>query len=97
MRGEGSRPGNCGHRSGWTQTRGEARCNDCGTRRFTDYGALRPAELAPTTTPPPRRARKTDRAAARHVAHIVRRGIRWGTSGVGAPRWAAAVPASVVC
>ncbi|WP_370419428.1 DUF6255 family natural product biosynthesis protein [Streptomyces sp. QH1-20] len=94
MKGEGSRPGSCGHRSGWTQTHGEARCNDCGTRRFMDYGALRPAELPQTTTPPPHRAHRADRAAARHVARIVRRGIRWGASGVGAPRWAA--PASAV-
>ncbi|MEV5137797.1 DUF6255 family natural product biosynthesis protein [Streptomyces syringium] len=80
--GNGGRPGNCGHRSGWTQSHGEARCNDCGTRRFTDYGALRPTELPQTITPPPRRARKADRAAASHVARFVRRGIRWGTSGL---------------
>ncbi|MEW2580183.1 DUF6255 family natural product biosynthesis protein [Streptomyces syringium] len=82
MTGEGGSPRGCGHRSGWTQAHGEARCNDCGTRRFTDYGALRPAELPQTTTPPPRRARNADRSAARHVARIVRRGIRWGTSGL---------------
>ncbi|MEV4869694.1 DUF6255 family natural product biosynthesis protein [Streptomyces syringium] len=83
MKGEsGGQPKGCGHRSGWTHTRGEALCNDCGTRRFTDYGALRPAELPQTTTPPPCRARKTDRAAARRVARFVRRGIRWGTSGL---------------
>ncbi|GGR06257.1 DUF6255 family natural product biosynthesis protein [Streptomyces netropsis] len=89
--GTGGRPGNCGHRSGWAQARGEARCNDCGTRRFTDYGAVRPPELAPTATPSPHRAHRADRAAARHVARIVRRGIRWGTSGVRTPRWAAPV------
>ncbi|MEV4501424.1 DUF6255 family natural product biosynthesis protein [Streptomyces klenkii] len=36
----------CTHRGGWAaRTRGEARCRDCGTVRFTDYGALRPPGL----------------------------------------------------
>ncbi|MEV6778045.1 DUF6255 family natural product biosynthesis protein [Streptomyces syringium] len=90
----GGQPKGCGHQSGWTQSHGEARCDDCGTRRFTDYGALRPAELPQTITPPPRRAHKADRAAARHVARIVRRGIRWGTSDMRPTHWAA--PASAV-
>ncbi|WP_374284512.1 DUF6255 family natural product biosynthesis protein [Streptomyces sp. UNOB3_S3] len=36
----------CAHRAGWDQRAGEARCNGCGVRRFTSYGALRPPGLA---------------------------------------------------
>ncbi|WP_443057884.1 DUF6255 family natural product biosynthesis protein [Streptomyces sp. KLMMK] len=36
----------CTHRGGWAaRTRGEARCRDCGTVRFTEYAALRPPGL----------------------------------------------------
>ncbi|WP_420823994.1 DUF6255 family natural product biosynthesis protein [Streptomyces roseifaciens] len=36
----------CTHRGGWSaRTRGEARCRDCGTVRFTEYAALRPPGL----------------------------------------------------
>ncbi|WP_221462472.1 DUF6255 family natural product biosynthesis protein [Streptomyces olivoverticillatus] len=42
--------GNCSHRGGWTHDAGELRCDGCGTRRFTDYGALRPPGLPSTVT-----------------------------------------------
>ncbi|MEU1671843.1 DUF6255 family natural product biosynthesis protein [Streptomyces roseifaciens] len=41
----------CTHRGGWSaRTRGEARCRDCGTVRFTEYAALRPPGLPQATT-----------------------------------------------
>ncbi|WP_372410626.1 DUF6255 family natural product biosynthesis protein [Streptomyces luteireticuli] len=49
----------CQHLSGWESTNGEDRCPTCGTRRFTDYGALRPKELPQAVAPSPH-----DRAAA---------------------------------
>ncbi|MEU1816635.1 DUF6255 family natural product biosynthesis protein [Streptomyces roseifaciens] len=46
----------CTHRGGWAaRTRGEARCRDCGTVRFTEYAALRPPGL-PQAPAPPRRS-----------------------------------------
>ncbi|WP_425506653.1 DUF6255 family natural product biosynthesis protein [Streptomyces rectiverticillatus] len=54
----------CAHRGGWAaRTRGEIRCRDCGTVRFSEYAALRPPGLpcAP-------------RAAARRVLVVG----RWG-------------------
>ncbi|WP_372446061.1 DUF6255 family natural product biosynthesis protein [Streptomyces triculaminicus] len=32
----------CAHPAGWSYFGGVARCERCGTRRFLDYGALRP-------------------------------------------------------
>ncbi|MEW2579642.1 DUF6255 family natural product biosynthesis protein [Streptomyces syringium] len=57
----------CVHHSGWTGTGGEVQCPNCGTRRFTDYGALRPPELPQTVTPSDYSRDKADRAAARQV------------------------------
>ncbi|MEU1375750.1 DUF6255 family natural product biosynthesis protein [Streptomyces triculaminicus] len=58
----------CAHRAGWTRVGGEARCDRCGTRRFTDYGALRPPGMPVAVTPSPESGRAADRAAARWVA-----------------------------
>ncbi|MEU2512670.1 DUF6255 family natural product biosynthesis protein [Streptomyces syringium] len=55
------------HHSGWRESAGEAQCPNCGTRRFTDYGALRPPELPQTITPSDYSRDKADRAAARQV------------------------------
>ncbi|MCA6093035.1 hypothetical protein LE181_12790 [Streptomyces sp. SCA3-4] len=62
----------CPHAAGWTRTAGEARCERCGVRRFTEYGAVRPSGLPQAVVPSPRARRAADRAAARNVA------IRWG-------------------
>ncbi|MFE5872297.1 DUF6255 family natural product biosynthesis protein [Streptomyces roseifaciens] len=35
----------CAHATGWTQEGDAARCDHCGTRRFTGYGALLIPEL----------------------------------------------------
>ncbi|MEU4213393.1 DUF6255 family natural product biosynthesis protein [Streptomyces sp. NPDC026206] len=66
---------NCPHRSGWTHSGGESRCAQCGTRRFSDYGALRPPGLASAVTPSDRVRRAADRRAARNVAEAVRRSV----------------------
>ncbi|MEV5238118.1 DUF6255 family natural product biosynthesis protein [Streptomyces cinnamoneus] len=61
----------------WTHTGGgEARCDRCGTRRFSGYGALRPPGPAPVVTPTWTARRAADRAAARRVAEAVGRGRR---------------------
>lgn len=39
-----------------------------GTRRFTDYGSLRPPGLPSVITPSPAARRAADRSAARNVA-----------------------------
>ncbi len=65
---------NCPHGNGWTQTRtqGEVRCDACGVRRFTAYGALRPPGLPQTITPAHRDPRAADRAAALNIALATR-------------------------
>ncbi|WP_424889841.1 DUF6255 family natural product biosynthesis protein [Streptomyces sp. XH2] len=64
----------CTHRGGWSaRTRGEVRCRDCGTVRFTDYGALRPPGLPCALTPPRRTAIAADRAAAQQMSRVTRR------------------------
>ncbi|WP_373300696.1 DUF6255 family natural product biosynthesis protein [Streptomyces hiroshimensis] len=69
----------CTHRGGWSaRTRGEARCRDCGTVRFTEYAALRPPGLPHAQTPPRRTALAADRAAARRVPLVARRRTWWG-------------------
>ncbi|WP_221462282.1 DUF6255 family natural product biosynthesis protein [Streptomyces olivoverticillatus] len=35
----------CRHGANWRHRAGESRCEACGTRRFTDYAALRPPGL----------------------------------------------------
>ncbi|WP_436800637.1 DUF6255 family natural product biosynthesis protein [Streptomyces syringium] len=45
---------------------------ECGTRRFTDYGALRPPDLPQTVTPSDRSRERADRAAARQVWRRIR-------------------------
>ncbi|WP_449476932.1 DUF6255 family natural product biosynthesis protein [Streptomyces abikoensis] len=61
----------CAHRGGWSaRTRGEARCRDCGTVRFTEYGALRPPGLPHVVTPTRRAALAADRAAAQWMSRL---------------------------
>ncbi|MFI1257168.1 DUF6255 family natural product biosynthesis protein [Streptomyces netropsis] len=67
----------CGHRSGWTRTGGEARCEACGVVRFTEYGALRPPGL-PQVITPVEGALRADRRAARMVSRTARRPAWWG-------------------
>ncbi|MBH1934427.1 hypothetical protein I5Q34_09015 [Streptomyces sp. AV19] len=55
---------NCQHRSGWESENGEERCTRCGTRRFTDYGALRPPEAPHAVRPSPEDRNPAERAAA---------------------------------
>ncbi|WP_420894532.1 DUF6255 family natural product biosynthesis protein [Streptomyces cinnamoneus] len=43
----------CRHPAGWTHSHGVSRCERCGTRRFTEYGALRPPGLPQATAPGP--------------------------------------------
>ncbi|WP_420823992.1 DUF6255 family natural product biosynthesis protein [Streptomyces roseifaciens] len=63
----------CTHRGGWSaRTRGEARCRDCGTVRFTEYAALRPPGLPHAATPPRRSAVAADRAATRREGCALR-------------------------
>ncbi|MEU5052415.1 DUF6255 family natural product biosynthesis protein [Streptomyces sp. NPDC021096] len=57
----------CAHTAGWTHAAGEAHCDRCGTRRFTDYGAVRPAGLPHAVTPSARDREAADRAAAASV------------------------------
>ncbi|MBH1933445.1 hypothetical protein I5Q34_03940 [Streptomyces sp. AV19] len=79
----------CTHASGWERTDGGAQqCRDCGTRRFTDYGALRPPGPAPVVRPSPEDARRADRAAAIVISRTIRHISRWGHSA--AAFWAAA-------
>ncbi|MEU4212303.1 DUF6255 family natural product biosynthesis protein [Streptomyces sp. NPDC026206] len=67
----------CPHHAGWTHTGGgEARCDTCGTRRFSDYGALRPSGLPHPLTPSGAARRAADRAAARRVGEAMRGGTR---------------------
>ncbi|MEU7131945.1 DUF6255 family natural product biosynthesis protein [Streptomyces sp. NPDC046261] len=54
----------CAHSAGWTRSGGEAHCDRCGVRRFTDYGAVRPAGLPHAIVPSPREPEAADRAAA---------------------------------
>ena len=73
----------CQHRAGWTRVGGMLRCEACGTRRFTDYAAMRPPGLphAVARSGPARRA--ADRNAARAVWEAMgraRQGVRGGAS-----------------
>ncbi|WP_425543479.1 DUF6255 family natural product biosynthesis protein [Streptomyces luteireticuli] len=70
----------CRHGSGWESGGGEERCRDCGTRRFTDYGALRPPELPTVVTVPPRDRVRADRSAAILISRGLHSLCRWGTS-----------------
>ncbi|MBB5117427.1 hypothetical protein AF335_02660 [Streptomyces eurocidicus] len=58
----------CAHRFGRSSARGESRCGDCGTRRFTGYAALLLPEApwAVTLSAPERWA--ADRSAAGNIA-----------------------------
>ncbi len=69
---------NCPHTSGWDSADGEDRCRACGTRRFTDYGALRPPGLPVALTPKPRDKAQADRTAAHAISHMrYHRLTRW--------------------
>ncbi|UBI40954.1 MULTISPECIES: DUF6255 family natural product biosynthesis protein [Streptomyces] len=70
--------GHCRHLGGWEAAGGEERCRTCGTRRFTDYGALRPRELPPVVAPSPEDGTRADRAAATVMARTIRHLSRWG-------------------
>ncbi|MEU1824502.1 DUF6255 family natural product biosynthesis protein [Streptomyces sp. L500] len=64
----------CAHRAGWAQRGGEARCHDCGVRRFTSYGALRPPGLAAAVATPRTFlvGHQADRAAALNLTRRAR-------------------------
>ncbi|MFI1972767.1 DUF6255 family natural product biosynthesis protein [Streptomyces cinnamoneus] len=67
----------CPHRAEWTtRAGGEWRCNRCGTRRFLDYGALRPPGLPSAVTPVRRGPGEVEWAAA----------LRWANRGARAAR-----------
>ncbi|MEU1377301.1 DUF6255 family natural product biosynthesis protein [Streptomyces triculaminicus] len=69
----------CAHRNGWVDIDdGVQRCEDCGTRRFTAYGALRPPGLPETVTPSPRARGRADRSAARLISRTAHHMCRWG-------------------
>ncbi|MEV4439963.1 DUF6255 family natural product biosynthesis protein [Streptomyces sp. NPDC049577] len=70
----------CRHSAGWAHGNGESRCNDCGTRRFTDYGAVRLRERPEPVRPA--NPEKADRAAALWIAKTCwwRYRSAWGTS-----------------
>ncbi|WP_344030330.1 DUF6255 family natural product biosynthesis protein [Streptomyces luteireticuli] len=70
----------CRHTDGWDSDRGENRCRTCGTRRFMDYGALRPRELPPVVKRPLHDRIRADRAAAIVISRTVRHISRWGRS-----------------
>ncbi|GHC59014.1 DUF6255 family natural product biosynthesis protein [Streptomyces cinnamoneus] len=72
--------GHCAHGSGWTHTAGESRCNACGTRRFTQYGALRPPGLPRAIGATARDPHAADRTAARNLARFARRRQRQARS-----------------
>ncbi|MGW2367442.1 DUF6255 family natural product biosynthesis protein [Streptomyces sp. NPDC001667] len=63
----------CTHRDSWTHAGGEARCESCGVRRFTEYRAVRPPGIAQALTPPRRTAATADRAAAEWLMRRTRR------------------------
>ncbi|GHG56819.1 DUF6255 family natural product biosynthesis protein [Streptomyces griseocarneus] len=79
MRAVGRLVNHCAHRRGWVVTaEGEQRCDDCGTRRFTGYGALRPPGLPERTVPSPRDRARADRDAARLISRTAYRPWRRG-------------------
>ncbi|MBH1936096.1 hypothetical protein I5Q34_17775 [Streptomyces sp. AV19] len=80
MRAVGRLVRHCEHRSGWEPGDGEARCRDCGARRFTDYAALRMPEPPVAVTAPPRDRERADRSAATLIALGLHNLSRWGTS-----------------
>ncbi|WP_420895081.1 DUF6255 family natural product biosynthesis protein [Streptomyces mobaraensis] len=43
----------CKHAAGWDSRGGADRCRACGTRRFTEYRAVRPPGPLPPGPPPP--------------------------------------------
>ncbi|MFI9204553.1 DUF6255 family natural product biosynthesis protein [Streptomyces sp. NPDC053048] len=71
----------CHHPEWESAGTGEARCKRCGTRRFTDYGALRPPGLPETVRPPARVRAKADRAAAALISRTAYHLSHWGIAG----------------
>lgn len=72
---------NCPHQAGWESLHaGEERCTACGTRRFTDYHALRPPERPSAVTPSDEARARADRMAAEVISRTVRHLSRWGLS-----------------
>ncbi|WP_425329131.1 DUF6255 family natural product biosynthesis protein [Streptomyces eurocidicus] len=74
---------NCLHHGGWTHHGGESRCDNCGVRRFTEYGAVRPSGLPHAVTPAAPDRRATDRAAALNISRAVLDSRGFGS----APPW----------
>ncbi|MFI9305791.1 DUF6255 family natural product biosynthesis protein [Streptomyces triculaminicus] len=70
----------CHHPEWESAGTGEARCKQCGTRRFTDYGALRPPGLPQAVRPPARRRAKADRTAATLISRTAYHLSHWSLS-----------------
>ncbi|MEU4208960.1 DUF6255 family natural product biosynthesis protein [Streptomyces sp. NPDC026206] len=70
----------CLHHAGWTRADGEQRCNACGTRRFTGYGALRPPGLPQVRTPSDEARARADRSAALLTSRTAYHLRRWRLS-----------------
>ncbi|MGX8908314.1 DUF6255 family natural product biosynthesis protein [Streptomyces netropsis] len=68
---------NCAHADGWTSAGGEERCDACGTRRFTDYGALLPPGLPQTRTPSDKARARSDHSAALLISRTAHHLSRW--------------------
>lgn len=71
----------CHHPEWESTTTGAARCKRCGTRRFADYGALRPRGLPEAVRPPARARARADRAAATLISRTAYHLSHWGLSG----------------
>ncbi|MFI1254228.1 DUF6255 family natural product biosynthesis protein [Streptomyces netropsis] len=77
MRTTGRIMNNCAHTGGWTSADGEERCDHCGTRRFTDYGALLPPGLPQIRTPSDKTRARADRSAAALISRTTYHLSRW--------------------
>lgn len=79
MRNTGRLVNNCLHSGGWSpaESHGEQRCDHCGTRRFTDYGALLPPGLPQTRTPSDTARARADRSAALLISRTTYHLSRW--------------------
>lgn len=81
MRGIGRLVNNCAHSGGWASDgEGGQRCDACGTRRFTGYGALRPPGLPHARTPSDADRARADRSAALLISRTAHRLRRWRLS-----------------
>lgn len=71
---------NCQHLERWESGDGEKWCTACGTRRFTEYGALRPPGLPSAVMPSDEERGRADRMAAAVISRTVRHLSHWGLS-----------------